>query len=86
MTSHTSSTENHVNLNDSQRPEFVAGRGVDYPSVHAEAIPVADRGVGRPASVAAATEEVVNSFLQHSLPAGLYLLTNQRLARTAGRA
>jgi hypothetical protein len=23
MTSHTSSTENHVNLNDSQRPEFV---------------------------------------------------------------
>ena len=43
------------------------------------AIPIADGGLGRPAFMKAATQQVVDFFFEHALQAGLHFLTNTRL-------
>ena len=45
------------------------------------AIPLAVGGLGRPAFMTAATQQVVDFFCEHALQAGLHLLTNARLQR-----
>ena len=45
------------------------------------AIPIADGGLGRPAFMTAAPQEVVDLVFEHALQAGLHVRTNQRLQR-----
>jgi hypothetical protein len=51
-----------------------------------EAIVVDNGGLGRPACMTAATQEVVDFFFDDALQAGLHVLTNKRLQRRLGQA